>query len=377
MKNRHVRNKLLAIILLGSGSVLGSTPSRVSAQVPSQSGIRLYGIFMSGVIYTNHSARGRKIGLPEGPSRVGLYGEEELGSGYSAVFRLENGFMPSMGTMGQGRRLFGRQAYLGLRSTELGELTFGRQYDFAASWLARPSGPYRWSGYFSHPGDNDNFNYQFRLNNAVKYQTAIIRNFQIGAMYSFGEGADQSSHQNAFSMGIKYDNGPTKIQAATLHVSNPAQAVSDGNWNTRIFSAISPRSPYNIGPVEPVSMLVYGIGGTHQMGGLTLGAVWSHSEYRNLNAPSEGLTAATAKFNNFEFNAAYNLTRKLELAGSYTYTDIKVEPTKYSPKYHQVNLILNHSLARRTALWYAVSYQHTEKNTVRQKAAIIGIFHRF
>ena len=47
-------------------------------------------------------------------SRWGLRGSESLGGGLNAVFTLENGFDSSNAGLGQGGRLFGRQAYVGL-----------------------------------------------------------------------------------------------------------------------------------------------------------------------------------------------------------------------------------------------------------------------
>jgi predicted porin len=62
------------------------------------------------------------------PSRWGLSGTEDLGSGLKAAFVLESGFSPDTGTSLQGGRLFGRQAFVSLASARLGEVRLGRQY---------------------------------------------------------------------------------------------------------------------------------------------------------------------------------------------------------------------------------------------------------
>jgi predicted porin len=49
------------------------------------------------------------------PSRLGFRGTEDLGNGLAAVFTLESGYNQDVGTLGQGGRLFGRQAWVGLR----------------------------------------------------------------------------------------------------------------------------------------------------------------------------------------------------------------------------------------------------------------------
>lgn len=61
------------------------------------------------------------------PSRLGLRGTEDLGSGLRAVFTLEQGLVPDTGGLSQGGRAFGRQAFVGL-SGPWGTVSFGRQY---------------------------------------------------------------------------------------------------------------------------------------------------------------------------------------------------------------------------------------------------------
>src|ERR1700676_4646564 len=99
----------------------------------AQSSVTLYGIIDTGVEYVSHAnANGdRVIRMPgitgEYPSRWGLRGREDLGGGYAAQFVLESGFNVRAGDLGQGGRLFGRQAWPGLNGP-YGTLMFGRQY---------------------------------------------------------------------------------------------------------------------------------------------------------------------------------------------------------------------------------------------------------
>ncbi len=81
------------------------------------------------------------------PSRWGLRGVEGLGGGYSAVFTLESGFNVRDGSSGQGGRLFGRQAFVGLKAP-YGTLAFGRQCTM--TYLAlQGAGHYR-TGHLRH-----------------------------------------------------------------------------------------------------------------------------------------------------------------------------------------------------------------------------------
>jgi predicted porin len=93
----------------------------------AQNSVTLYGLIDEGVNFTNNAGSG-SAGNAAG-SRWGVRGSEDLGSGLSAIFRLEGGFNASNGEFGQEGRLFGRQAYVGLQSDRYGTLTLGRQYD--------------------------------------------------------------------------------------------------------------------------------------------------------------------------------------------------------------------------------------------------------
>src|ERR1700761_6663448 len=79
----------------------------------AQSNVTLYGIVDQSVRFTNNSnaANDNQVQLTNGAitnSRWGLKGDEDLGGGLKAVFRLESGFDPQTGKLNQGGRLFGR-----------------------------------------------------------------------------------------------------------------------------------------------------------------------------------------------------------------------------------------------------------------------------
>ncbi|CAG9243214.1 Porin [Paraburkholderia unamae] len=360
----------------------------------AQSSVNLYGIVMSGVIWANNVAGGKSTSMAEGPSRWGLRGSEDLGGGTKALFRLESGFAPSTGQSFQGGRLFGRQAYVGLSGDTWGTVTLGRQYDFAAEWLGQTSATSRWNGYFAHPGDNDNFNYQFRVNNAAKYVSPNLHGLELGAMYSFGGVPGSFGNQSAFSLGARYESGPAKLQAAYFHMNHPALAASEGNWSTILFPQISATSPLENNTLNPASMDIYGIGGTYAFGETTLGLVWSHSDYKNLDVVADGLSGANVRFDNIEGNVAYNLTPHVQLVGAYTYTFGKVNQTGFAPQYHQVNAGVNYFLSKRTILYFAGIYQRAAgdathaniecagssceaSSTQNQVSVLGGIFHAF
>jgi predicted porin len=153
----------------------------------AQSSVNIYGIVDSGVVYTNHAnaAGDSIIKVPSltgsFPSRLGFRGTEDLGGGLQAVFVLESGIGMDTGAMGQGNRLFGRQAYVGLKGG-YGALTLGRQNNmtFLATLKSDVMGPNLFS-----ISSIDPYIPNARSDNAVGY-LGSFSDFTLGATYSFG-----------------------------------------------------------------------------------------------------------------------------------------------------------------------------------------------
>lgn len=98
----------------------------------AQTSVTLYGVVDAGVEYANHQAGSGNsvVRMATGNitgSRWGMRGTEKLGNSLNAVFVLESGFDPDTGKSGQGSRLFGRNAYVGLNHATYGALLLGRQ----------------------------------------------------------------------------------------------------------------------------------------------------------------------------------------------------------------------------------------------------------
>lgn len=94
----------------------------------AQSSVTIYGRVDSGldVSKSNRGTLSRVVSGGVAGSRLGFQGSEDLGSGLRAVFRLESGFNIDDGMQGQGGRVFGREAWVGISSTTFGTVTLGR-----------------------------------------------------------------------------------------------------------------------------------------------------------------------------------------------------------------------------------------------------------
>ena len=159
----------------------------LSTTALAQSSVTLYGIVDTGVEYVSHAnaAGGHVFRMPavtgELPSRWGLRGTEDLGGGYSAVFTLESGFNVRDGSSGQGGRLFGRQAFVGLKGP-YGTMAFGRQYTM--TYLALQGADIIGPDIYGM-GSLDAYVPNARADNSVTYM-GTYKGFTLGAGYSFG-----------------------------------------------------------------------------------------------------------------------------------------------------------------------------------------------
>ncbi|WP_414449431.1 porin [Burkholderia sp. 22PA0099] len=331
-----------------------------AAVAHAQSSVTLYGIIDEGLNFTSN-ARGKgtfqmKSGDTFG-SRWGLKGVEDLGGGYRAVFQLENGFDVNSGALKQGGREFGRQAWVGLQSERLGTVSFGRQYDPTIDLWSGYTGAGGVSGdVASHPFDNDNADFDFRVNNSVKYVSPTFGGLKAEAMYGFSNDPGFANNR-LYSAAVQYRVGG--LSAALGYLRTDA-AGSAGSANGAVGSdaAFSGSSEQNI---------VAGLSYTFSTA--KIGVSYSHVDVYDPTASAYIAAAATQpvggrwqswKFDNYEVNGKYWITPALWLFGAYTFTDARLSANigTYQPKWHQFSLMVNYDLSKRTALYVQGMYQH-------------------
>ncbi|AUT71842.1 porin [Paraburkholderia hospita] len=348
-----------------------------TAPVFAQSSVTLYGVIDEGVNYTNsvngHSVVELQSGYAQG-SRWGLKGAEDLGGGNKAIFQLENGFDLNSGRLGQGGRMFGRQAYVGVSNDRFGTVTLGRQYDSVVDYLAQTTSNGNWSGYlFSHPFDNDNTDNSFRVNNTVKYASPDIAGFQFGGTYSFSNDVNFANDRQ-YSFGAQYATGSLLLAAAYLQANNTG-ATSSGAIATNDASFFAQR------------MRVFGAGINYTFGSATVGFAYTNSDYHNptgngyLGTPgaivAAGSTLNRLRFQNFELNAKYQVTPAFYVGGEYVYTLENYDSSTGSakPKVHTVGLMADYNISKRTDFYVQGVYQKVagdKTNSIMDNAFILG-----
>lgn len=215
-----MKKSFLALMTLG-------TLSGIAGTAAAQTNVTIYGIVDAGIVYDKNVTGADKTwrldsGLHSG-SRLGFRGTEDLGGGLRASFTLENGFNTDTGTLGQGGRLFGRQAWVGLDGG-FGAVKLGRQQTplyhallavdpFAINLAGNAQRMFGSGLYVVDPF--------LRTDNTINYTSPDIAGFTGTVSYGFGEAAGSTSIGQQAAAGIAYKNGPINVQFA-YHDSNTA-----------------------------------------------------------------------------------------------------------------------------------------------------------
>lgn len=346
MRKRHLSAGFAA--LLASGTTY------------AQSSVTLYGTLDDGLNYTSN-ARGHSawamVSGDSTESSFGFKGNEDLGGGLSAIFTLESGFNLNSGLSNEGGRLFGRQAFAGLNSTAYGTLTLGRQYDATVDmWAPFTAAGATIGDFAAHPFDNDNADQDFRFNNAVKYVSPTFLGLQAEGVYGFSN-ATNFADNRAYSAALSYAIGPFSAAIAYLRQNNGNVNSTGAVGGDGVFTAARQQN--------------IGAGAKWTFGdGSNVALAYSHVDVyqptANAYAPDIGTQAWSSwKFDNIEVNGQYYIDPALSLVAAYTYThgDFKEAAGGSSPNWHQVALMLNYSLSKRTQVYVQGAYQHTNGST--------------
>ena len=271
----------LTVMLLASGTCL------------AQGSVNLYGIVDVGLRAVDGLA-GSTASVASGvnqTSRWGLRGQEDLGAGWKAVFRLEGGMNADTGTQAKSDRLFDRQAWAGLDSP-YGQLAVGRQANLISDALVavdplgkrdasfNPNinvaglsntafGTHAFGRQYGPSGYADNF---YRLDNTVKY-TATVGPWQARAAYSAGEVAGDAGASSSHGVALAYQRPDWAVSGATMQFRSRdglpldawslGAAVRLGAWQLKANAA---RNDADTGPARTVHQRVLSAGVSRPLG---------------------------------------------------------------------------------------------------------------
>ncbi|SPR98328.1 porin [Cupriavidus taiwanensis] len=332
-----MKKSLLALAALGA----------FAGAAQAQSSVTLYGVVDANIEYVSNMSSvtpSLANGLATGPaenvfrltsgglsgSRWGLRGVEDLGSGMKALFVLESGFGLDDGRSQQGGRLFGRQAYVGLESAQVGRVTFGRQYTTMFDMMANfsPTGyATQYEPVVAQLGLN------FRSDNTAKY-TGKFGPVTAIAHWSFGNGVagagevpGQFRRDTGYGAGLAWAAGPFGISAA-YDQYNPTLNAAGGTGD---FKKAAVAASYAFGPAKLMAGYRWGmnkaandnnilkdnyywIGANYQVTpalGLTL--AYYYDDVKNLNLAANGVTNNIKNPWQISFVADYNLSKRTDV----------------------------------------------------------------
>lgn len=323
----------------------------------AQSSVTLYGVADVNVEFVNHVAaipsaangfnpgQGKKVFREDAGgysgSRWGLRGKEDLGGGLTSVFVLESGFNSDTGTLQQGGRLFGRQAFVGVE-TQYGQFTLGRQYSSLFGTLANFV-PARYATQYEPVGVVAGGN--FRQDNAAQYKGSFGP-VNVSATYSFGVGTTlpqvnpgipasggngevpgQGRRDTAFGAGVSYLAGPFGI------------GVGYDQWNPTIGTGT--------GTFKKAAVMgSYAFNGTAKVMG---GYRWGQNRNQN------GTTVLRDDF--YWIGGQYRLSPSLDFTLEYDYQNVKNQggATNIANPW-QVMFIADYAFSKRTDIYLTVAY---------------------
>jgi len=352
--------------------------------------VTLYGALDTGFEYIHTKKPGEKAvdtfdmqtGWDTG-NRWGLKGSEDLGNGYKVSFKLESGFNGDDGTMGQGSRLFGREAGPApprpLRSRALGR--FGG--------ISSSCGTYNMLGYVeSFDGGDGNvwgFAASDRYDNMVVYQTPRFAGLQLTAQYSFKTDSKASAKLNS-------DGDPDfSGDEGTSHAQRYASVGLSGEYGPASFAVGYELTKYGVneqnaaGPLvgdgrqlDKDGQLVF-VGGNYDFEVVQLfveGQYFKHqTAIAGFGDAFEG-AIGDVKGYGLHLGAAAPLGAGTLTAGLYytDATDEQIENKDVDFKYYGASARYNYPLSERTGVYAGAGYGQVKNDDSGDKTKVTQVY---
>ena len=354
--------------------------------------VTLYGALDTGFEYFHHkttnfdgtSVKDDTFDMQTGwdtGNRWGLKGSEDLGNGYKVSFKLESGFNGDDGTMGQGSRLFGREAGLTL-SGPFGSIAFGRFGGISSS-----CGTYDMLGYVeSFDGGDGNvwgFAASDRYDNMVVYQTPRFAGLQLTAQYSFKTDSKASAKYN--SAGDPEYSG----DEGTSHAQRYASVGLSGEYGPASFAVGYELTKYGVNEqtateaglgreLDKDGQLVF-LGGNYDFEVVQLfveGQYFKHqTAIAGFGDAFEG-AIGDVKGYGLHLGAAAPLGAGTLTAGLYytDATDEQIEDKDVDFKYYGASARYNYPLSERTGVYAGAGYGQVKNDDSGDKTKVTQVY---
>lgn len=301
--------------------ILGTGLALLGTVASAQSSLTLYGVVDVAVEHLTNTVSKtdptpRSLTSMPGltgsvPSRFGLRGSEDLGGGLRAGFTLESGFGADSGSLNQGGRMFGRQAFVNL-SGNWGSVMLGRQYTMLFHGLLGSDilGPNTFGS-----GSIDAYIPNARADNAIGY-LGTFSGVTVGATFSTGRdtvkagptgspaGTNCAGENAADEKACREWSALVKYDSPTWGAALAVDEIRGGTADTFGGLINSDRTDRRIS-----------LGGYAKVGSLKLGAgLLSRDNDGSSALKKDGITAAT-RSDLWYVGASYPVTPKITVDG--------------------------------------------------------------
>ncbi|MGS0892301.1 porin [Burkholderia stagnalis] len=282
MKPRFIRTAATAAALAAcSGAAL------------AQSSLTLYGALDAGVQYLTHAdGRHSAVQLQNYgivPSQVGLKGTEDLGGGWRALFKLEQGINVNDGTATAPGYAFFRGAYVGIAGP-IGTVTLGRQFSvlFDKTLFYDPLWYASYSGQGVLMPMSENF-----VDSSVKYQSPTFAGLDVEALAATAGVAGNSRAGRVLELGGQYASNGLSVSAVLHQSYGDVSATDDASGRRRELGTLAARYAFAslpltvyagverlTGDLDPARTIVWGGARYLASNGIGLNAGVYHTDSR-------------------------------------------------------------------------------------------------
>jgi predicted porin len=247
-------------------------------------------------------------------------------------------------------------------------VTLGRQYDPLVDMVQGITADNYWASVMGTPGDVDNYDNSFRVNNTVKYVSPNYAGLQFEGLYGFSGLAGATGQGQTWSGAATYNNGPLAVAAGYFYANNPSAnrltVAAASTWNSPTTGSLFD-SPINNGYTSASAIAITRAAAQYTIGPFTGGLSYSNAQYKH-----DGLSAfqSTQKYNIGSGFLNYQATPAILIGAGYTYEHANGDTTA---TYNQVGIGADYSLSKRTDFYVLGAYQHAsgEQATYTTNAA--------
>ncbi|MBV8034404.1 porin [Roseateles sp.] len=272
-----------ALRLIGALGTLAWAGSAAAA-------VQLYGALDGFIQYSNNAGQASTRLLSGGAStsRWGITGDEDLGGGLHADFRLESGFNLMSGSPQNASSMYNREANVSIGSHEWGTVKLGKQYPALPPEWTDPFlsvgqlSPFASSALATRDLGNGATAVQARVNGAISYQTPDFGGLNTTFLYAPRNAADAGPAIGNTGFVTSYTRGELVVSGSYNAVWAPTSQVPGGPQDSPRTDVVMASALYTMGAT--LGSLSYTLlrpttPGSHTAQTLSLGAVWQQGPH--------------------------------------------------------------------------------------------------